>query len=197
MVPILTAVWERGDFDGGLALFDQAIKDDPNNLQMWRLYAMAEQRKKMDGEIQQLQTKLAAQPKSRETLQQLVTFTRISATRTSAAAAAIARSGIFRTTATCCATSSHTMRRWETWGARSNPPSALRDREIQRPESPAAGPCLLRAAEEEGILRSGGGSRKNRRPERAEHAALRTALAPWREEPEFKKLTTPQPLISQ
>lgn len=72
IIPLMSMMWDRGEFDDVLKLFDKPVEDDPNNIQAWRLYGLAEQRKKMEGDIRQLLTKLNAQPKSRETLQQLI-----------------------------------------------------------------------------------------------------------------------------
>ncbi len=198
MVPILTAVWERGDFDGGLALFDQAIKDDPNNLQMWRLYAMAEQRKKMDGEIQQLQTKLAAQPKSRETLQQLVTlYANIGDTNKVQPLLDRALKDFSNDSDMLRYIISYHEEMGDLGGTL-EPSKRL----VEIEKSNVQNHLLLarayyaqqkkkefyEAAEE--AVKIGGRNVQ-------ETLLYEPLFAPWREEPEFKKLTTPQPLISQ
>ena len=65
-------LWERGDFDGVLALFEAALKEDPNNLALWRMYFSAEKRKEMQGEIAGLEGKLAKNPGDAESAGKLL-----------------------------------------------------------------------------------------------------------------------------
>lgn len=53
-------------------MFDRALQTDPNNIDGWRLRAIAELRQETDGEIRKLTDKLAAQPRSGEILRQLI-----------------------------------------------------------------------------------------------------------------------------
>jgi tetratricopeptide (TPR) repeat protein len=42
-------LWDRGDFDGALDMFNAAIEKDPNNISLWRMFFIAENRKKHQG----------------------------------------------------------------------------------------------------------------------------------------------------
>lgn len=65
-------LWARGDFDGAIALFQTALDNDPENIDLWRLFLIAEKRKEIQGEINTLNRRLAEQPRSRETLHKLL-----------------------------------------------------------------------------------------------------------------------------
>lgn len=69
---LTTYLWDRNDFDGPIDLYKQALVNDPENIDLWRLLDMAEKRKETQGEIDELDRKLVAQPKSRETLHKLI-----------------------------------------------------------------------------------------------------------------------------
>jgi len=65
-------LWERGDFDGSLELIKVANASDMNNMGLWRLRAIAEKRKELDGEIQVLCGELEKNPINREKTEQLL-----------------------------------------------------------------------------------------------------------------------------
>jgi tetratricopeptide (TPR) repeat protein len=65
-------LWERGDFDGVLALFEAALKEDPNNTGLWAMYFSAEKRKEMQGEIAGLEKMLGENPGDAEAAGKLV-----------------------------------------------------------------------------------------------------------------------------
>lgn len=73
LVALTPYLWDKGEFDTVIALFDQALLKDYLNIDLWRLRIVAENRKKTDGEIRALQEQLARQPKSREIITKLVT----------------------------------------------------------------------------------------------------------------------------
>jgi tetratricopeptide (TPR) repeat protein len=64
--------WDQGDYDAPLRLFEKALDTDPNNFDALRLYSIAQLRQAADTEIRKLTEKLAAQPRSSETLRQLI-----------------------------------------------------------------------------------------------------------------------------
>jgi tetratricopeptide (TPR) repeat protein len=59
-------LWERGDFDGVIALFQTALEKDPNNIPLWRMFFSAENRKELQGKIEEREEALRAAPGSRE-----------------------------------------------------------------------------------------------------------------------------------
>ncbi len=65
-------LWQRGQYDEPMRLFEEAYLRDPNNLSILRLYSGAQLRKSADAEIQKLHQKLEAQPKSADTLRLLI-----------------------------------------------------------------------------------------------------------------------------
>lgn len=69
---LTTLLWDQGRYDDPIRLQEIALATDPNNDQLWRLRAMSEVAKKTDAEIQKLTAKLTEQPKSAETLRQLI-----------------------------------------------------------------------------------------------------------------------------
>ena len=72
LVALTPFLWDKGDFDTVIALFDRALLKDYMNLDLWRLRIVAENRKKTDGEIRALQDQLSRQPKSRDLITKLV-----------------------------------------------------------------------------------------------------------------------------
>lgn len=60
--------WDRGKYDEVVQLFAQATEKDYNNVGLWRLRLLAEQRKEIEGQIRELREKLSRQPKHRETI---------------------------------------------------------------------------------------------------------------------------------
>ncbi len=65
-------LWDKGDFDTSLPLFKKALAKDYNNISLWRLAIMAEERKKTEGEIRSLKDTLAQQPRNREIIDKLI-----------------------------------------------------------------------------------------------------------------------------
>jgi tetratricopeptide (TPR) repeat protein len=65
-------LWDQGDYETPLVLLQNAIQGDPNNFNVHGILSIAELRKIADGEIRKLNEKLAAQPRSSETLRQLI-----------------------------------------------------------------------------------------------------------------------------
>ncbi|PTX93957.1 hypothetical protein DB345_20530 [Spartobacteria bacterium LR76] len=65
-------LWDKGDFDTSIPLFQKALEKDYNNLPLWRLAIMAEERKKTEGEIQGLKDTLSQQPRNREIIDKLI-----------------------------------------------------------------------------------------------------------------------------
>ena len=61
-----TMLWERGDFDGVLALIQQALNADANNVALWHLFFLAEKRKELQSRITAGETALAKQPDDRK-----------------------------------------------------------------------------------------------------------------------------------
>jgi tetratricopeptide (TPR) repeat protein len=57
-------LWERGDFEGVLAILKAALDNDPNNLSLWQMYFMAEKRKELQGEISVAERLVESQPES-------------------------------------------------------------------------------------------------------------------------------------
>ncbi len=72
ILAVASYLWERGDFEEPIRIFDAALVKDPNSFDLWRMRAVAELRKTVDGDIRKLTQKLAAQPKSGETLRALI-----------------------------------------------------------------------------------------------------------------------------
>ena len=61
LVALTSYLWDRGDFEEAIDLYDQALADDPNSIDLWRLRLYAEKRKETAGEIRSLQEMLATQ----------------------------------------------------------------------------------------------------------------------------------------
>ena len=59
-------LWERGDFDGVIAMFQTAIDNDSNNIALWRMFLIAENRKKLQGQIAEREAALTKKPDSRD-----------------------------------------------------------------------------------------------------------------------------------
>jgi tetratricopeptide (TPR) repeat protein len=59
-------LWDRGDFDGVLDMFNAAIEKDPNNIPLWRMFFIAENRKKLQGQIAEREEALRQKPDERE-----------------------------------------------------------------------------------------------------------------------------------
>jgi tetratricopeptide (TPR) repeat protein len=59
-------LWERGDFDGVIEMFRAAIEGDPNNIALWRMFLVAENRKKLQGQIADREAALIKKPDSRD-----------------------------------------------------------------------------------------------------------------------------------
>jgi tetratricopeptide (TPR) repeat protein len=59
-------LWERGDFDGVIEMFNAAIEQDPNNIALWRMFLIAENRKKLQGQIAEREAALMKKPDSRD-----------------------------------------------------------------------------------------------------------------------------------
>ena len=72
LVALTSYLWDRGDFEEAIELYDQALVDDPNSIDLWRLRLYAEKRKETAGEIRSLQEMLATQPRSGEALRRLI-----------------------------------------------------------------------------------------------------------------------------
>jgi Tfp pilus assembly protein PilF len=72
LVALTSYLWDRGDFEEAIDLYNQALADDPNSIDLWRLRLYAEKRKETAGEIQALRELLASQPTSGETLRRLI-----------------------------------------------------------------------------------------------------------------------------
>ena len=72
LVALTSYLWDRGDFDEAIDLYNQALADDPNSIDLWRLRLYAEKRKETAGEIRALQETLATQPGSGEALRRLI-----------------------------------------------------------------------------------------------------------------------------
>lgn len=51
-------LWERGDFDGILAMLGKALEEDPNNFPLWRMYFTAEKRKESQARVEELHAAL-------------------------------------------------------------------------------------------------------------------------------------------
>ena len=47
-------LWDRGAFDEAIELYDAALEDDPDSIDLWRLRTYAEKRKETAGEIRAL-----------------------------------------------------------------------------------------------------------------------------------------------
>jgi tetratricopeptide (TPR) repeat protein len=72
LVVLTSYFWDRGAFQEAIDLYDQALADDPNSIDLWRLRLYAEKRKETEGEIRALQETLAVQPASGEALRRLI-----------------------------------------------------------------------------------------------------------------------------
>jgi tetratricopeptide (TPR) repeat protein len=65
-------LWERGEFDGVIKMFEAALEKDPNNVALWRMFFLAENRKKIQGLIVKHEEALRQKPDSREDAQALL-----------------------------------------------------------------------------------------------------------------------------
>ncbi len=72
IVALSRILWEHGDFDEVLRLYDVALSIDPNSFDLWRLRFLAEDRKTLQGEIQTLEQKLARQPLNADVVRTLI-----------------------------------------------------------------------------------------------------------------------------
>ena len=72
ILALMNYLWEQDKFDEVIQLYKTALDHDPNSFDLWRLLGMAERRKETGAEIRALTLKLSEQPKSRETLQNLI-----------------------------------------------------------------------------------------------------------------------------
>jgi tetratricopeptide (TPR) repeat protein len=72
LVALTSYLWDRGDFEEAIDLYNQALAEDPNSIDLWRLRLYAEKRKETAGEIRALQETLATQPRSGEALRRLI-----------------------------------------------------------------------------------------------------------------------------
>ena len=72
LVALTSYLWDRGDFEEAIDLYNQALTDDPNSIDLWRLRLYAEKRKETAGEIHALRELLISQPTSGETLRRLI-----------------------------------------------------------------------------------------------------------------------------
>ena len=67
-----TMLWDRGDFDGVIKILEAANAEDPNDMALWRLRAIAEKRKEFEGEILSARTALEKNPKDMEKAEKLL-----------------------------------------------------------------------------------------------------------------------------
>jgi tetratricopeptide (TPR) repeat protein len=65
-------LWDRGDFDGVLAMLQPALDADPNNIGLWQMYFIAEKRKELQGAIAAGEEAVAKQPASVVDVQKLL-----------------------------------------------------------------------------------------------------------------------------
>ena len=65
-------LWEKGDFEGVINLFHAALEQDPNNVALWRMFFIAENRKKIQSQIADREEALRKKPDSREDAQALL-----------------------------------------------------------------------------------------------------------------------------
>lgn len=65
-------LWDRGDFDGVLAMLKTALDADPNNIGLWRMYFIAEKRKELQGEIAASAALVEKQPANSGEVQKLL-----------------------------------------------------------------------------------------------------------------------------
>jgi tetratricopeptide (TPR) repeat protein len=72
LVALTSYLWDRENFEEAIDLYTQALADDPNSIDLWRLRLYAEKRKETAGEIQALREVLVSQPTSGETLRRLI-----------------------------------------------------------------------------------------------------------------------------
>jgi len=72
LIALNSMLWDRGDFDGVLAMLQPALDADPNNLALWRMYFIAEKRKELQGEIAAGEALVEKQPASAPDVQKLL-----------------------------------------------------------------------------------------------------------------------------
>ena len=65
-------LWDRGDFDGVLAMLQPALDADPNNIGLWQMYFITEKRKELQGAIAAGEEAVAKQPASVVDVQKLL-----------------------------------------------------------------------------------------------------------------------------
>lgn len=59
-------LWAREDFDGVIGMFNAALEKDPNNVVLWSMFFIAENRKKIQGLVAEREEALRKKPDSRE-----------------------------------------------------------------------------------------------------------------------------------
>lgn len=59
-------LWDRGDYDAVVKILEPATAADPDNFPLLRLWAFAEKRKELDGEIREVRASLEKNPKDQE-----------------------------------------------------------------------------------------------------------------------------------
>jgi tetratricopeptide (TPR) repeat protein len=69
---INSMLWDRGDFDGVLAMLQPALDADPNNIGLWQMYFIAEKRKELQSAIAAGEDAVAKQPASAVDVQKLL-----------------------------------------------------------------------------------------------------------------------------
>jgi tetratricopeptide (TPR) repeat protein len=65
-------LWDRGDFDGVLAMLQPALEADPNNIGLWHMYFLAEKRKELQGAIALAEEAVAKNSASAPDVQKLL-----------------------------------------------------------------------------------------------------------------------------
>jgi len=65
-------LWDRGDFDGVLAMLQPALDADPNNIGLWQMYFITEKRKELQGAIADGEESVAKNPASAADVQKLL-----------------------------------------------------------------------------------------------------------------------------
>ena len=72
LLQLTNMLWVRLDFDGVQAIIEPAMAEDPNNEQFLRVWVFNEKRKEIQDGINALQESLIRQPRSRDTVQNLL-----------------------------------------------------------------------------------------------------------------------------
>jgi tetratricopeptide (TPR) repeat protein len=65
-------LWDRGDFDGAIAMLPPALDADPNNIGLWQMYFITEKRKELQGAIADGEESVAKNPASAADVQKLL-----------------------------------------------------------------------------------------------------------------------------